>query len=87
MTIFAITTPPSNVQIGPAITRHFPGEHIQAWDGCWFIASPGTVGEVAAKLSVADGSVGTVIVTSVANYWGRANPEVWEWLNSGLERK
>jgi hypothetical protein len=45
------------------------------------------VGEVAAKLSVADGSVGTVIVTSVANYWGRANPEVWEWLNSRLERK
>jgi hypothetical protein len=87
MSIFAITAPASNTAIGPAIETQFKDQYFKAWQGHWFVSTSGTAMEVANKLSVADGSVGTVIVVSVANYWGRANPEVWEWLKSRLESK
>ena len=87
MSIFSITAPASNAKIGPAIEARFPNAFIQAWQGHWFVSAPGTSKEIAAKLDVADGAVGTVIVVSVDNYWGRANPDVWEWLKSRLETK
>jgi hypothetical protein len=87
MSIFAITAPASNAVVEPAIQTHFKDQYIKAWQGYWFVSTSGTAMEVANKLNVADGTVGTVIVTTVANYWGRANPEVWEWLKSRLESK
>ncbi len=87
MGIFSITAPSSNGKIGPAIEAQFPNQYVQAWQGHWLVSASGTAKEVGDKLNVADGSVGTVIIVSVANYWGRANPEVWEWLKSRLESK
>jgi hypothetical protein len=87
MAIFAISAPSSNMKIGPAIAGLFPNDHLQAWQGQWFVSASGTAHEIAMKLNVAEGAVGTVIVLSVSNYWGRANPEVWEWLKSKLEKK
>lgn len=86
MGLFAITAPSTNTKIEPAIQAQFPGQYIQAWQGHWFISVQGTAKEIAAKLD-ADGPVGTVIVVSVANYWGRANPDVWEWIKSRAESK
>jgi hypothetical protein len=86
MGLFAVTAPSSNEKVEPAIKAQFPGQYIQAWPGHWFISVQGTAKEIATKLD-GDGSVGTVIVVSVANYWGRANPDVWEWIKSRSESK
>jgi hypothetical protein len=89
MSLFAVTAPSSNEKIAPAIDAAFPGQNIKAWQGHWFVSAPGTAKEIFNKLeaSAADGKTGTVIVVSVSNYWGIANPEVWEWLTSRLENK
>ncbi|PYV19653.1 MAG: hypothetical protein DMG21_00935 [Acidobacteria bacterium] len=85
MAIFSVTAPPANTKIEREIQAQFPGDYIEAWPGHWFISASGTAQEIAAKISIPGGTVGAAIVVSVANYWGRANPEVWEWLRSRLE--
>ena len=87
MGLFAVTAPASNEKIAPAIDATFPGQSIKAWQGHWFVSASGTAKEVADKIEATGGKVGTMIVVSVVNYWGVANPEVWEWLKSRLERK
>jgi len=89
MGIFAVTAPYTNEKIAPAIDASFPGQNIKAWQGHWFVSASGTAKEVSDKIEAgaAGGKVGTMIVVSVINYWGIANPEVWEWLKSRLERK
>jgi len=89
MSIFAVTAPSSNEKIAPAIDATFPGQNIKAWQGHWFVSASGTAKEIADRIgaSAPEGKVGTMIVVSVANYWGIANPEVWEWLKSRLESK
>jgi|HubBroStandDraft_6_1064221.scaffolds.fasta_scaffold1657017_1 hypothetical protein len=89
MSIFAITAPSSNEKIAPAIDAAFPGQNIKAWQGHWFISAVGTAKEIYDKIesNSPDKKPGTMIVVSVANYWGVANPDVWEWLKSRLESK
>jgi hypothetical protein len=87
MGLFVVTAPATNAKIGPAIEAHFPDQHIQAWQGHWFISAQGTAKEIATKLDIPEGGVGTAIVVSVTNYWGRANPDVWEWVKSRQENK
>jgi hypothetical protein len=87
MSIFSVSAPPTNNSIGPIIEARFRGSFIQAWQGQWFVSTTGTTKEISDKLNVGDPTVGTVIIVAVANYWGRANPEVWEWLKSRLESK
>ncbi len=88
MAIFAVTAPQSNDKIVPALEVSFPDQFVKAWQGCWFVSAVGTAKEIYNKIesSTPDNKPGTVIVVSVANYWGVANPEVWEWLKSRLEK-
>ena len=86
MAIFSVTAPSTNQVGAEAIVRAFQNENIKAWDGHWFVSDSGTAKEVVSKIeAAAGGKPGTVIVVTVANYWGIASPEVWEWLKSKLE--
>jgi hypothetical protein len=89
MAIFAVTAPVNNEKIAPAIAISFPDQFIKAWQGHWFVSAVGTAKEVYDKIeaNTPDKKPGTIIVLSVANYWGLANPEVWEWITSRLESK
>ena len=89
MAIFAVTAPASNDKIAPILASAFPDQFIKAWQGYWFVSAVGTAKEIYAKIeSVApEQKPGSVIIVSVANYWGVANPEVWEWIKSRLETK
>jgi hypothetical protein len=89
MAIFAVTAPESNAKIEPAMASTFPDQFIKVWQGHWFVIAVGTAKEVYNKIeaNTPDKKPGTVVVVSVANYWGVANPEVWEWLKSRLEKK
>jgi hypothetical protein len=89
MAIFAVTAPVNNDKVAPAIAASFPDQFIKAWQGHWFVSATGTAKEIFSKIeaNAPDNKPGTVIVVSVVNYWGFANPEVWEWLKSRLEIK
>ena len=85
--IFAVTAPPSNEKVASAIVATFPDQNIKAWEGHWFVSASGTAREVLERIEAhtEGGNAGTMIVVSVVSFWGRANPEVWEWLASRLE--
>jgi hypothetical protein len=89
MAIFAVSAPASNDKIAPAIALSFPDQFIKAWQGHWYISAVGTAKEVFNKIEAnsPDKKTGTVTVVSVSNYWGVANPEVWEWISSRLQSK
>lgn len=89
MAIFAVTAPRSNDKIAPAIAVSFPDQFLEVWQGHWFVSTVGTAKEVFDKIeaNVPEQKTGSVTVLSVTNYWGFANPEVWEWIKSRLEKK
>jgi hypothetical protein len=88
MAIFAVTAPATNDKVAPAIAASFPDQFVKAWQGHWFVSAMGTAKEVFNKIEAhsPDSKPGTIIVVSVANYWGVAIPEVWDWLQSRLEK-
>lgn len=89
MAIFSVSAPTSNDKVAPAIAASFPGQFIKAWQGYWFVSAAGTAKEVFNKIEASslDKKTGTLVVVSVSNYWGVANPEVWEWISSRLQEK
>lgn len=89
MAIFAVTAPASNDKIALVLANTFPDQFIKAFAGQWFVSAVGTAKEVYNKIesNSPEKKTGTVVVVSVANYWGVASQEVWEWLQSRLEKK
>ncbi|MDE0702686.1 MAG: hypothetical protein OXH59_03085 [Rhodospirillaceae bacterium] len=66
------------------IKKSYDQSHYEAGNGVFFIASSSeTTQQVASKLGFGDASgvqQTSGIVVSVANYWGRHNPDLWEWI-------
>lgn len=58
-------------------------------DDSWFLVAPAavTTQEISDALGITDGSNGAGVVVKVENYYGRANPSLWEWINAkrGIE--
>lgn len=79
--------PPDNSALGAAIKTHFANQHIQIWAGQWLISATGTTQQISDLLGIGAGVSGSGIVFSVVTYWGRANPNVWEWMKSQQESK
>ena len=48
----------------------------------WFLITRSaiTTEEVTNALGIIDGSTGSGVVVRVENYYGRANPSIWEWI-------
>jgi hypothetical protein len=89
--LFAVVCPENATAITPnpvllaKIQAAFPDGHFQVSTYHWLIVAGGTTArEVAEKLGINDRSAGSGIVYSVSNYWGRANPQVWEWIRAKM---
>ena len=52
----------------------------QIKQGVWFVAFDGTSQELAEKVGIRDGKIGTGVVTPITNYSGRGATDMWEWL-------
>ncbi|MGB7912449.1 MAG: hypothetical protein WCF59_09515 [Desulfobaccales bacterium] len=85
MSIFAIISPQeSNDKLEAAIKALIPENNIfKVFSNQWLVCAGGTSQELSIKLGInkddAD-NTGPAIVVSVASYWGRANPQIWEWI-------
>ena len=89
MAIFAVLAPLDNHKIGPAVESIFAGQFFRGWNGQWFISASGTPREIAQKLGIGaegEGGIGSAVVISINSYWGRANAELWPWLQARIEK-
>ena len=77
-------TDPAAVQ--RKIEHHYGGNFYQANDSSFFIATEGeTTRQVGENLGFGEENLASGIVVPVMGYWGRANPELWEWISVKME--
>jgi hypothetical protein len=82
MSIFAVLTEHDNDRLERAIETTFPDNFLKIRDGQFLIAAPNTAVEVTKKLAIEDGTNGVALVVSIASYFGRANPAIWDWMKT-----
>lgn len=87
MPIFAILSDPSkDAQLGEHIQKHYADDSLKVRSGQWLVFAPGTAKAVSDIIEISDGPAPPAMVMSVANYYGRANPGVWEWIKTKLDK-
>ncbi len=85
LVLFAVVSPTENPLLGMKIASLFPDTHFTVSGFHWLVVTSGTTSqELATKLGLADGSSGTGIVYGTSSYWGRANPQIWEWIRAKM---
>jgi hypothetical protein len=82
MSIFAVLTDEANEPLERAIEATFPDNFYKIRSGQFLIAASSTAADVSNKLGIADGTNGGAVVLSIANYFGRAEPAIWEWIKT-----
>ena len=69
--------------LGQAIEQEYPGNYYVLAPGQWLVSASGTTTrEVSDGLGISDGTTGNAIIVSIANYYGRASEQIWEWMAS-----
>jgi hypothetical protein len=87
MAIFAIFRVTQPEKMEEALQRVYPGDHIQVSPGQWLVSAVGTAKDISDKIGVTPGSdMGAAMVFSMANYYGRATTEIWDWVKTKAER-
>jgi hypothetical protein len=80
MNIFIAVPTESNPALRSRIESEFPSDSYALPNGEWLIAFGGTTKELSDRLGVSQGQCGAAVVLSVANYWGFADKNLWEWI-------
>jgi hypothetical protein len=87
MTIFAIFRVTDPARMEAAVQRAFPTDYIKVHAGEWLVSATGTAKDVSDKLGVTPGSdAGSAMIFSMANYYGRATTDIWDWVKTKAER-
>lgn len=69
-------------KIGTRISEKYPDDHYALVSGQWLLFVPGTTTTVSKELGITDDSTGSALVLSFTSYFGKANPQIWEWITS-----
>ena len=89
MTIFVVFRVAYPDRMDEAIRSKYPDSHIKVDDDEWLISARGTAVEVSNDLGITAPDSKTVtgpaMVFSMANYYGRATTEIWDWIKTKLE--
>ena len=86
MALFAIMAPLEDPDLAKELARLFPGDHIRLGTGQWIVSYAGTTPkELSDSLGISDARTGLGVVVRIAGYYGRANPEIWEWMAARLQ--
>jgi hypothetical protein len=86
MAIFVVFRVADPKKMEAAMLRIFPHDHLLVRAGEWLVSTTGTAKEVSDKLQITAGNeAGAAIVFSMANYYGRATSEIWEWIKAKAE--
>lgn len=87
MTIFTVFRQPglNGEKLPGAIAEHFPNNFLMIGDDIWLVAGKSTAQEVSDKLGISTGDNGSGVVLAVSSYFGRANPNIWDWIKTKWE--
>lgn len=78
----------SNSAAAKAVIEAMPdGSYYEFKSDTWFVQMEGTTQEVAKSLGFISGESGSGVVVPVANYSGRADADMWEWLKARLSKQ
>jgi hypothetical protein len=84
--LFAVLGQTNFDQLDKAIKEKYPNGSLALVPGQWLLAVPTvTTKELSESLGIiGDNAIGSAIIVSVSNYFGRANPQIWEWIRSRI---
>jgi hypothetical protein len=71
------------------VQKRYPGDRHYRLTGkpAWLVADDALARDVSRKLGITADEGGIAgLVTTIANYFGRANPEIWAWMQTMYER-
>ena len=91
MTIFAILLPTPQQILVDKIKGAYPNDHLSLNSTQYLVSSTETAIDVTARIGVYDASnkteasIGNAVVLAVSSYYGRAQPNVWDWIKSKME--
>jgi hypothetical protein len=88
MTIFAVIPQPNvnSDKLGAAIAEAYPNDNYLLDGGHgWLVSAKGTPKQVSDALKITDGVSGAAVIVEVASYFGRANPNIWNWIKEKWE--
>lgn len=77
-------TPDQRLKLHAALQEHFPEKWHGVGQDCYLVATnrPILTEELSRELKIADGEVGSYIVTNLDPYYGYANRSIWEWVRN-----
>lgn len=84
--LFVVLAEGDSAKLEAALSSQFPNSYFPAFSGQWLLVTGGvTPMEISDRLGITTGEVGgAIVIASTGGYFGRANPQVWEWLTSRL---
>jgi hypothetical protein len=88
MAVFAIIVQPSpnTANLARVVADHFAGANYQLAGGHgWLVSAAMTSKGLSDHLGITDGSNGAAVILEVASYFGRADPNVWTWIQQNWE--
>ena len=86
MSVFVIISQQSpHPSLQTIIKEKYPNDHYELSLNQWLVSAKTTARGLSVELGITHKeddktTTGAAIVLSVSSYWGRANPNVWEWL-------
>ncbi|MBU4233508.1 MAG: hypothetical protein KKD99_11170 [Proteobacteria bacterium] len=86
MSLFAVLLPAETPKLIAAIKEKFP-DHYEITSTQWMISTKGTAKQISDTLGVSgkEPPTGDAIILTIAGYWGRAEPNLWEWMKVKME--
>lgn len=70
-----------NQTLNTLIPEKFGNDSYCLENGDWLLSYHGTSKQLSDELGISGGEQGSAMILNFAGYWGRANPDIWEWLN------
>jgi hypothetical protein len=80
--MFAVLSLGSPEKLGAALLEKYPHDYFALSTNQWLLVAPGTAKEVCDSLGISEGAAGSAVVLAFTSYFGRANPQIWEWIAS-----
>jgi hypothetical protein len=88
MSIFVVLSEVDNAKLESLIKEKYPEDYYQLSPRQWLISSDETVIKLTEDLLIIDeeNGPGPALVFTISNYYGMANPAIWEWLKAKREK-
>jgi hypothetical protein len=88
MSIFVVLSDVDNEKLETLIKEKYTEDYYQLSPRQWLISSGETVIKLTEDLLITDEEKGPgpALVFTISNYYGMANPAIWEWLKAKREQ-